>query len=155
MPALYQAMREWMEQGSTAAERIIHTAQELAKALARRGVPVVASHLGYTASHTILIPLKSLVPAGKLLADLEDANIIATACRLPDKLGPDGLRLGTQEMVRRGMLTDDVDEMAAVIAGVLKQELDLDLARRRVAALALKIAERAKLDLGKAGTSDE
>jgi len=142
IPALYQAMREWSEQDGAAADRIIHAAQALAEALEKRGIPVVASHLGYTASHTILVPLKSFGPAARLLAELEDANVIATACRLPDQLGPEGLRLGTQEMVRRGMLTDEVDEMAAVIAGVLRQEMDSNLARNRVVALARKIAKR-------------
>jgi glycine hydroxymethyltransferase len=141
LPALCQAFQEWSERGSSDASRIVAAAQALAASLERLGIPIVASHLGYTASHTILIQAKPFGPAKDLALHLEEADIILGACRLPGKLGPDGLRLGTQEVVRRGMRTEDLEEVAGLIAALLKREIDPPSARRRVSALARKVAE--------------
>jgi glycine hydroxymethyltransferase len=140
MPAVAQTFFECSERGGALADRTIAAARALAAALHRRGLPMVAAHLGYTASHTILVQANGLGAAWA--RQLEEANIIAGACRLPGRLGPDGVRLGTQEMVRRGMVADDTDEMATVIVGVVLGGIDARGARRRVADLAHKIAAR-------------
>ena len=77
---------------------------------------------------------------------LEEADIILGACRLPGRLGPDGLRLGTQEAVRRGMRTEHLEEVAGTIAALLKREIDPQSARKRVNALARKTADRSHSD---------
>lgn len=153
IPALCQTLSEWRERNGEAADRIVHTAQAVAAFLEREGVPVVASHLGYTASHTILIPVKQFGPADQLALELETANIMVSACRLPGKLGPEGLRLGTQEMVQRGMLAEDADEVAAAIGALLRRKIDLEEARNRVITLARKMEERSKASLREAGGS--
>jgi glycine hydroxymethyltransferase len=144
LPALCQTFQEWSEKGRSDAARIVRVAQALAAALEKLGIPIVASHLGYTASHTILIQAKPFGPAKDLALHLEQADIIAGACRLPGKLGPDGLRLGTQEVVGRGMCTEDMEEVAALIAALLKREIDTQSARKRVNVLARKTAERSR-----------
>jgi glycine hydroxymethyltransferase len=143
LPALCQTFQEWLEKDGTDADRIVAASQALAAALERLGISVVASHLGYTASHTILVQTKQLGSAKDLALALEDADILAGACRLPGQWGPEGLRLGTQEVVRRGMRTEDMEEVASVIAALLKRELDPQSARKRVNALARKVAKRA------------
>ncbi len=142
IPALCQTFLEWMEPGESIADRTVRCARALAEALSGRQIALVGAHLGYTGSHTVIIQAQHLGPAKQLAAELENANIIAGSCRLPGKLGPEGLRLGVQEMVRRGMLPEDTDEVAAVIASVLRREIPAETARRRVAAVASKIAER-------------
>jgi glycine hydroxymethyltransferase len=142
MPALYQTLLEWAGGRASEASRIVETARALAAALDRLGIPMVAKHLGYTASHTLLVQARPLGAASALAQALENANIIAGSCRLPAPLGPDGLRLGTQEMVRRGFGVADVAEVAAVIAGVLKGQLDSETARGRVKSFAQKLAIR-------------
>jgi glycine hydroxymethyltransferase len=142
IPALCQTFLEWMEPGESIADRTVRCARALAEALSGRQIALVGAHLGYTGSHTVIIQAQHLGPAKQLAAELENANIIAGSCRLPGKLGPEGLRLGVQEMVRRGMLPEDMDEVAAVIASVLRREIPAETARRRVAAVASKIAER-------------
>jgi glycine hydroxymethyltransferase len=141
LPALCQTFDEWLAKGVDEADRIVAASRALAAALEKRGVPMVASHLGYTASHTILIACQKLGPAKPLALELEKADIIAGACRLPGRLGPDGLRLGTQEIVRRGMGCDDMEEVAAVMSAVLKREIALGDAKQRVHALARRAAE--------------
>jgi len=152
LPALCQTFDEWLAKGADQADRIVAASRALAAALERRGVPMVASHLGYTASHTILIECKKLGPAKLLALELEKADIIAGACRLPGRLGPEGLRLGTQEIVRRGMGCDDMEEVAAVMGAVLKREIALQDAKNRVYALARKAAETTRLEPRKVRT---
>jgi glycine hydroxymethyltransferase len=140
LPALCQTFDEWLSSGGDDADQIVAASRALAAALEKHGIPVVASHLGYTASHTILVQSKRLGPAKMLALALENADIISGACRLPGRLGPDGLRLGTQEAVRRGMGCDDMEEVAAVISAVLKSEISSEDAKNRVHALARKVA---------------
>jgi glycine hydroxymethyltransferase len=147
LPALCQTFQEWSARDGSDAGQVVAAAQALAAALEKLGIPMVASHLGYTASHTILIQAKPFGPAKGLALHLEEADIIAGACRLPGKLGPDGLRLGTQEVVRRGMRTEDLEEVAGVIAALLKREIEPQSARKRVNVLARKIVERSHLGL--------
>ena len=142
LPALCAAFAEWAECGAAAVDKIVESARGLGAALEAQGVSVVGSHLRYTASHTILLRTKELGPASELARQLENANIIVSVCCLPDPLGPEGIRLGTQEMVRRGMVAGDTDEVAAVIAAVLQQRIDGAAARKRVGELARKMSER-------------
>jgi glycine hydroxymethyltransferase len=143
LPALCQTFQEWLEGDGAEANRMVDASKALAANLESLGIAVVASYLGYTASHTILIQTKQLGPAKDLARLLEDADILAGACRLPGKWGPEGLRLGTQEVVCRGMKIEDMEEVASVIAPVLKREFDPQSARKRVNALARKMAKRA------------
>jgi len=144
LPALYQTFQEWSRRDGAEADQIIQASRALAAALDKFGVPMVAPHLGYTASHTILAQTQPLGPAKDLARELEAADIICGACRLPGKWGPEGIRLGTQEMVRRGMRAEDMEEVAAVLAGVLKRGLDCPSAKKRVNALARKVAKRGR-----------
>jgi glycine hydroxymethyltransferase len=155
LPALYETFQEWSERGSSDADQIVVAARALAAALERLGIPTVASHLGYTASHTILIQAKPFGPAKDLALYLEEADIILGACRLPGKLGPDGLRLGTQEVVRRGMRTEDLEEVAGTIAALLKREIDPQSAKKRVNILARKTVERSHSDFNDGSISHE
>lgn len=142
MPALHRTFVEWAGERAAEGACIIATARALAAELDRLGVPMVAPEMGYTASHTILIRAQPLGKASALAGALEDCNIIAGACRLPAPWGPDGLRFGTQEMVRQGLSVEDVPEVAAVIAAVLMGQLDSEAASRRVGALAQRLAAR-------------
>jgi len=155
LPALCETFQEWSERGSSDADQIVVAARALAAALERLGIPTVASHLGYTASHTILIQAKPFGPAKDLALYLEEADIILGACRLPGKLGPDGLRLGTQEVVRRGMRTEDLEEVAGTIAALLKREIDPQSAKKRVNILARKTVERSHSDFNDGSISHE
>jgi glycine hydroxymethyltransferase len=143
LPALCQTFQEWLERDGAEADKIVAASKALGAALERLGIPVVASHLGYTSSHTILIQTKQHEPARDLALALEEADILVGACPLPGKWGPEGLRLGTQEVVRRGMKTEDMEEVASVIAALLKHDVDPLSARKRVNSLARKVAKGA------------
>ena len=66
---------------------------------------------------------------------LEACNIIAGGASVPPELGTHGLRIGVQEVTRRGMTGADVPEVADCIVDALKG-VEQEAVKQRVAALA-------------------
>ena len=114
LPALAATFMEWNEFGTEHATAIVRNAKALGQALADRGLSLVGSDLGYTESHT-LIPMVSQFGPAKALADqLEACHIITGA------VGADRLRIGVQEVTRRGMDEVDAPLVADCIVDALK-----------------------------------
>lgn len=135
LPALAGTFLEWLACGEAHADAIISNAKALGQALHQRGIPFVGEDLGFTESHT-LIPIVDKYGEGKAMADqLEACNIIAGGASVPPELGAHGLRIGVQEVTRRGMTGADVPEVADCIVDALRKD-DQEAVKRRVAALA-------------------
>lgn len=132
LPALAATFIELQISGCEYAKRVIENAQRLAQEIHSRGVPVAGEQLGFTQSHTLLLQTSQWGTAGTIAERLEDANIIATDCSLPALLGNEGIRIGTQEMTRCGMMAADAREMAELIVSALKQETPADSIRAQV-----------------------
>ena len=66
----------------------------------------------------------------RLAKHLRAANILASGIGLPGATGDvmNGLRLGTNEIVRSGMTTADMGELAELIAGAIATDAPCDLA---------------------------
>ena len=62
---------------------------------------------------------------------LEQANVIVDR----------GIRLGTSEMTRRGMQERDMNDIAEIVAKVIRSQLALSAARRKATALARKFRQ--------------
>ncbi|GCE37915.1 Serine hydroxymethyltransferase [Rhodococcus wratislaviensis] len=112
------AAREAIDQSPGWATTTIDYARELAVQLDSLGLVVVGRHLGYTQSHQVVIDASLLGGGVAAVQRLERDGIYCGACRLPwqrrDTL-PDGVRLGTQEFVRRGAGLDTVADLAKLI----------------------------------------
>ena len=135
LPALAGTFLEWMACGREHAGTIISNAKALGGALHERGIQLVGEKFGFTESHT-LIPIVDAFGEGKTLADqLEACNIIVGAASVPPGLGTHGLRLGVQEVTRRGMTAADAPEVADCIVDALRGD-DLEGVKGRVGALA-------------------
>ncbi len=135
LPALAGTFLEWLACGGEHADAIISNAKALGKALQERDIRLLGQELGFTESHT-LIPIVDEFGESKAMADrLEACNIIAGGASVPPELGLHGLRIGVQEVTRRGMTAVDVPEVADCIVNALKGK-DLDGVRGRVIALA-------------------
>ncbi|MAT75822.1 glycine hydroxymethyltransferase [Candidatus Poribacteria bacterium] len=125
LPALAATFLEWNEFGTEHATAIVKNAKALGQALADRGLALVGSDLGYTESHT-LIPMVSQFGPAKALADqLEACHIITGA------VGADRLRIGVQEVTRRGMDEADAPLVADCIVDALKGD-DPETVKQRV-----------------------
>ncbi|MBM3236721.1 aminotransferase class I/II-fold pyridoxal phosphate-dependent enzyme [Candidatus Poribacteria bacterium] len=119
LPALAGTFLEWMSCGNEHASAIINNARALGRALHERGLRLVGAELGFTESHTLL-PIVDEFGASQKLADrLEACNIITGTANVPEELGTYGLRLGVQEVTRRGMTEADAPEIADCIVEVL------------------------------------
>jgi glycine hydroxymethyltransferase len=117
MAALSISLAEHLKYGEDYAKQIIKNAKALAQALYERDFKVMCEHLNFTESHTVLMDVKPLGGAAKLVDDLETANIITNKNLMPwdhvdDALNPSGIRLGTQELTRVGMKESEMVDVA-------------------------------------------
>ncbi|MFX1564095.1 MAG: serine hydroxymethyltransferase [Promethearchaeota archaeon] len=102
------ALTELIQFGKEYAHQIVQNAKTLARTLHERDVQVVGAKYDFTASHQIL--LKGSVAEGHKIRDqLEVADIIADA----------GVRLGTQEVTRRGMKTAEMKQITELISDII------------------------------------
>ena len=113
--ALAVTLNEWLIDGSAHGAMMVAMAARLAGELADRGVPVFRCGEVFTMSHAFAIDAR---PGGGGMAAairLRAANLLASAIGLPT--GPDdGLRVGTNELARIGATTDDMPELADLMA---------------------------------------
>ena len=110
--ALAWTLDELRRKGAKYAAQVVANAKTLAKCLHERGLPVKCVDCGFTESHQVLLDLKDDREANRLADSLEQANMIADR----------GIRLGTNEMTRRGMKTREMARIADMIVAVYKGE---------------------------------
>ncbi|MBE3132095.1 MAG: aminotransferase class I/II-fold pyridoxal phosphate-dependent enzyme [Acidobacteria bacterium] len=134
--ALVAAAADVLEYGRAYAGTCIANAQMLARHLAAEGCPVVArTGGGFTMSHHVAIRADRYGGGTRAARRLEEANILAGGIGLP---GPpvaadyNGLRLGTQEITRWGMLPDDMAQIARLLCRVLVDHEGTEQVRRDV-----------------------
>lgn len=135
LPSLGLALQEMRLWGAEYADQVIRNAQALAEALFEQHIPVVGDGQRYTASHTVLINTQTLGDNYALGQSLDEAGIIVTAARLPKVLGGAGLRLGVNEITRRGAVKSHMKQIASLIADVVLSRRDPDRLSREIAAL--------------------
>jgi glycine hydroxymethyltransferase len=122
MPAMVVALSEMQQWAPAYGKAVIQNARVLGQSLSDIGVRVVAADRGWTASHTLLLMPDPKQTAREWALALEAANIITTAVPLPAKLGGEGIRIGTQELTRRGATPSDMTTVASLIARVFGGE---------------------------------
>ncbi len=118
------ATAEMLEFGEEYAYQIIKNAKALAQSLHEEGFNVLCEDLGFTESHQVVMDVSDVGRAAKLSKQLESNNIILNKNLLPwddvDRADdPSGIRLGTQEITRRGMKESHMSEVAYYIKKVV------------------------------------
>ncbi|MFD1362024.1 serine hydroxymethyltransferase [Lentibacillus salinarum] len=121
-------------------KQIIQNAKALSDALASEGLRIVS---GGTDNHLLLVDVTPLKLTGKVAEKaLDDIGITANKNTIPfDTEKPSiasGVRIGTAAVTTRGFKETDMQEMASIIASVLKNHEDehaLKEAEERVKAL--------------------
>jgi len=103
--ALSLALAEMKEFGRAYARQVTQNAQVLAKALAEKSFPVACPDLGYTRSHQVFLDFGGYKKGRPVAKKLERANIIADC----------GVRLGVNEVTRRGMRREEMHRIADFI----------------------------------------
>lgn len=122
------------------AQKIIDNAERFAASLQSEGINLVS---GGTDTHLVLADVRTLNITGKTAEEtLDDIGITVNKNTIPfDPESPfvtSGIRMGTAAVTTRGFGSEEMDEMASIIATVLKNhddETKRNEARARVQAL--------------------
>jgi len=121
--ALAISLLDWREYGVAYAASMVETAQALATALLSEGIPVFRPQGIATSSHQFAIEAAPYGGGQAASKRLRAANILACGIGLPIATVADdlnGLRLGTPEIVRRGMRPADMPTLAKLVARALQ-----------------------------------
>ncbi|MCH0566366.1 serine hydroxymethyltransferase [Streptomyces sp. MUM 2J] len=118
---------------ATYAHRVVANAKVLAAALAAEGLVVTT---GGTDTHLITADPAPLGPDGRTARGLlAAAGLVMDCCALPHGTAR-GLRLGTAALTTQGMGEEEMTSVAALLAGVLRGEIDSWQARAAARGLA-------------------
>jgi glycine hydroxymethyltransferase len=125
LPALGVAALEMKLFGKDIASQIVKNAQTAGQYLYENGVRVLCEHKGFTRSHQIAVDIRAYGGGNKIAQNLEDANIILNKNLLPyddqsSKGDPSGLRIGFQDITRRGFREGDVKHLCDLILDIIK-----------------------------------
>jgi glycine hydroxymethyltransferase len=141
--ALALTMLDWREYGAAYAKEMIAAAQRFAYELDKEGIPIFAAQKGYTQSHQFAVLAETFGGGQAASARLRQAGFLTCGIGLP--VAPvagdlNGLRIGTSEIVRWGVTTEDIPEIARLLAKALRTDKPESLAKE-VSALRQKYQE--------------
>ena len=131
--SLALTLLDWRDHGAGYAQAMVDLAQALARALAALGLPVFAADRGATQSHQFAIEAKGFGGGQAAAKTLRKAGFLACGIGLPiaEVTGDmNGLRIGTPELVRRGVTPADAPALAALIAEGLRSNAPEGVAAR-------------------------
>ncbi|MDQ1848879.1 aminotransferase class I/II-fold pyridoxal phosphate-dependent enzyme [Gemmobacter fulvus] len=134
--ALAISLLDWRDHGAAYAQAMVDLAQALARELAALGMPVFGAARGMTQSHQFAIEAAGFGGGQAASKTLRKAGFLACGIGLPvaEVAGDlNGLRIGTPELVRRGVTPADAPALAALIAEGLRSNAPESVAPRTAA----------------------
>lgn len=134
--ALALSLLDWVDYGPAYAQAMVDLARSLAEELSRLGLPVFAGAGGATRSHQFAIEAAGFGGGQAASKTLRKAGFLACGIGLPvDPVDGDlnGLRIGTPELVRRGVTPDHAPQLAMLIAEALRSNAPEAIAPRTAA----------------------
>jgi len=125
LPAVGIAALEMKLFGAELARQTVKNAQTAGQYLYENGVKVICTDKGFTRSHQIAVDVCDFGGGKKIAQDLEDANIILNKNLLPynnqnDRDNPSGLRIGFQDITRRGFKEGDIKHLCDLVLSVIR-----------------------------------
>ncbi len=125
LPALGLSAVEMWVFGKKYAEQTVNNARKAGEYLHEQGLKVLGEDKGFTMSHQIAVDVTDHGGGGKVADNLERANIIVNRNLMPyDDPGktkdPSGLRIGFQEVTRRGFKEPDIQDLCDLMIRVMK-----------------------------------
>jgi glycine hydroxymethyltransferase len=131
--ALAYTLLDWRDHGAAYAKAMVDLARALAQELVNLGLPVFAGDRGATTSHQFAIEAAGFGGGQAASKTLRKAGFLACGIGLPVPEVPgdmNGLRIGTPELVRRGVTPADAPALAALIAEALRSNAPETVAPR-------------------------
>lgn len=116
------SLLDWIEFGPAYGQAMVELAQAMAKEMEEIGLPVFKGAGGVTESHQFALEAARFGGGQAASKTLRKAGFLACGIGLP--IAPvegdmNGLRIGTPELVRRGVTPDHAGEFSALIAEAL------------------------------------
>lgn len=127
LPALGVTALEMQRFGKDLAKQTVKNAQTAGQYLYENGVKVLCESKGFTRSHQIAVDVSNFGGGKKVAQELEDSNIILNKNLLPyndqdNRDNPSGLRIGFQDVTRRGFKENDIKHLCDLIISIMKQK---------------------------------
>jgi glycine hydroxymethyltransferase len=140
------AAAEMLEFGSVYMAQIVKNSKALGQALAQRGIPILAAERGYSETHQIIANVRQFGGGLDVAHKLAEANLITNKNLIPgdtpaDWDRPSGLRIGTIEITRLGLMEEDMATIAEFFKRVLVDGEDTDSVRQDVEAFRLPLQD--------------
>lgn len=125
LPALGIAALEMKLFGPELARQTVRNAQTAGQYLCEKGIKVLCASKGFTRSHQLAVDVCNFGGGKKVAQALEDSNIILNKNLLPydnqdDRDNPSGLRIGFQDVTRRGFREGDIKHLCDLMINVIK-----------------------------------
>lgn len=125
LPAVGVAALELKLFGEELAKQTVRNAQTAGQYLYEHGIKVLGEKKGFTMSHQLAIDVREFGGGKKVAKDLEEANIIVNKNLLPyddqnNRENPSGIRLGFQDVTRRGFRESDIKHLCDLMLSVIK-----------------------------------
>jgi glycine hydroxymethyltransferase len=127
LPSLGITALEMKVFGADLAKQTVKNAQTAGQYLSENGVKVLCAAKGFTKSHQIAVDVQAFGGGKKVAQDLENANIILNKNLLPyddqsNRGNPSGLRIGFQDVTRRGLRAGDIKHLCDLMLSVMKEK---------------------------------
>ncbi|MBC7130621.1 serine hydroxymethyltransferase [Candidatus Bathyarchaeota archaeon] len=125
LPAVAVASLELKLFGKDLARQIVRNAQAAGEYLYEHGLNVLGAHKGFTRSHQLAVDVREYGGGKRVAKDLEEANIILNKNLLPyddqnNRDNPSGIRIGFQDVTRRGFKESDIKYLCDLMLDVIK-----------------------------------
>lgn len=127
LPSTVIAALEMKAFGVQLAKQTVKNAQTAGEYLFENGIKVLGESKGFTRSHQIALDVKKNGGGEKIAQNLEDANLIVNKNLLPydnqnDKENPSGIRIGFQDVTRRGLKESDIKHLCDLMLDIIKEK---------------------------------
>jgi len=140
LPALGLVALEMKLYGVELAKQTVKNARTAGEYLFENGLKVLGEKRGFTRSHQIAVDVQDYGGGRKVAESLEKAHIILNKNLLPyddqhNRENPSGLRVGFQDVARRGFRESDVKYLCDLMLDVVKEKRKPAEVRKDVIAL--------------------
>ena len=146
LPAVGIAALEMRVFGRDLARQTVKNAKAAGQYLYENGLKVLGESKGFTESHQIAVDVREFGGGGVVAEKLEEANIILNRNILPyddqrNRENPSGIRIGFQDVTRRGFREEDIKYLCDLMLQVIKGKRKPSEVREEVIELRKEFSE--------------
>ena len=146
LPAVGIAALEMRVFGRDLARQTVKNAKAAGQYLYENGLKVLGESKGFTESHQIAVDVREFGGGGVVAEKLEEANIILNRNILPyddqrNRENPSGIRIGFQDVTRRGFREEDIKYLCDLMLQVIKGKRKPSEVRKEVIELRKEFSE--------------